>query len=117
MGAVVVVSVSSEGDLTLSKRIVIGTLHLSTSYASGGDTFTVGQFGLEKIDFMSLNLGLNSGDVTKAILLTPILPATATGSAAAGTIQAFWSAASATFLAEASGDLHAYVANYWIEGW
>ena len=27
----------------------VGTLHLSTSYASGGDTFTVGQFGFGTI--------------------------------------------------------------------
>lgn len=118
MGAVVVtISTPNPVDFFGSQKVVFGTLHLSTSYATAGDTFTNGQFGLEEITFLSINTG-NGASLTTAWQLVANLP-TSTGLTAAGTIQAFGTAGSAGALAEASSntDLHTFTANFMAVGW
>ena len=55
MGAI---TVSSRNyDLAGSRNTVFGTLALSSSYATGGDTFTAANFGLSQIDHLRVYSG------------------------------------------------------------
>ncbi len=53
------------GNITVSRdspdvwgqnRVAFGTLNLSSSYATGGDSYTAAQFGMNKITRLILNL-------------------------------------------------------------
>lgn len=57
MGNISVVTIDSL-TVTGNKRIHIGTLHLSSSYASNGDSFTANQFGMTIIDSLAFNDGV-----------------------------------------------------------
>lgn len=110
----VVVTIANPGpdpvDYFGSRKVVFGTLHLSTSYATGGDSYTAGQFGMERIDMLEI---AQPGDGnTTSWMLAPILPTTV-GQSAAGKIQAFGTGSGAGALAEAGNiDLSSFVANF-----
>lgn len=72
---------------------VYGTITLSGSYSTGGDTFTTGQFRMERLLYLDINMPGGGAGHTTAYLLAPNLPTT-TGLSAAGTIQVFGSGAS-----------------------
>ena len=79
MGAVVFtidpLGVGSAGN----RRCVIGSYHLSTSYASGGDTFDPSDIGLQILDEIVLGLARDSGSETViACDCTAVLPLVAT---------------------------------------
>lgn len=54
MGACVITPDTDPQNTLGHQRKVAGTLHLSNSYATSGDTFTVGQFGLVQLDELML---------------------------------------------------------------
>lgn len=104
-------------DFGISRKYVFGTLALSSSYATQGDSFTAGQFGLEKIDFLTMDTG-TPGTATTAYVLA-WTPATTTGQTAAFKIQAFQSGGAAAPLAEvgAGVNLTTFTADFMAVGW
>jgi len=68
------------------RNVVFGTLNLSNSYATGGDTFTVGEFALGQLDALIL-----TQDVTAAATYSITTVVNRTGLK----IQAFGNSASA----------------------
>lgn len=57
MGACVVTLDTGPTHSVDHQRRVTGTLHLSTSYASGGDTWTAANFGLGLVDDIVIDSG------------------------------------------------------------
>ena len=111
----VVVTLANPGpdpvDYFGSRKVVFGTLNLSADYATGGDAYTAGQFGLERVDALLISQP-GDGSAT-SWMLAPTLPTTS-GLTAAGVIQAYGGAAAATALEEAAAatDLHTFIANF-----
>ena len=102
MGACVV-TVDTNGYSEMGNREVrFGTIHCSSSYAAGGDTFTPAQFGLSKITRLDIQGAVN-GTPTGYLAVPDLtnLKLIMLGGAASGAA-----------LAEASGDLSTFVANY-----
>lgn len=117
MGAVVI-TLADPGpnpvDYFGSRKIVFGTLTMSAAYAEGGDSFTAGQLGLERVDYIGIAALSNGGAPATGVVVAPKLP-TDTGFTAAGTIQAFETGAAVSGpLAEvaAATNLSAYTAPF-----
>lgn len=120
MGAITV-TLLNPGDITAyfgDRKIVFGTIQMSSSYAAGGDTFTAGQFGFEHLDYLDVGLAANANPGTAFLILAPILP-TATGLTAGGHMQALVSGASLSgpFTENAVANISAYTAPFMAIGW
>lgn len=86
------------------RRVKFGTITMSSSYATTGDTILVSAFGMDVIDFIDFNLAQASGGGTTAVALAigqsitlPFGPSTGTLK-----IQAYWSTNAAAAFPEVS---------------
>jgi hypothetical protein len=119
MGAITV-SVS-DTDERGSRKTVYGTISMSNSYATGGDSFTLSQFGLSSMAALTLGTGVDTTNKNAAWLLSCSGLPIGSALTSTGKIQA-WTAASSTgggdALTEATSttDLHLIVAQFVAEG-
>jgi hypothetical protein len=94
-----------------SKRVVLGRIACSASYAAGGDTFTAAKLGLVTIDKMFV---LPSALVTSTIQVPAVVPTGGSWPATGGKLAMFGDSggAAGSALAEASGDLSGFTCEF-----
>ncbi len=116
----VVTATVTDSDYFGGKRWVKGVITMSSTYTSGGDTWTPGLFGLESVDIMDLDdAGATNTTTVITAPLNVVYPTTTGFSAAGGKLQAFGAGAGATGLTQIAGntDLSGYTVNYSAIGW
>jgi len=101
-----------------SRKVVFGTITMSSNYQAGGDTFTLSQFGLEELSY--LDIGPTAVNGTPNSYVLSVAYPNATGGAANGAILAFGSSntSGAAFPQVANNtNLSAYTAQFMAIGW
>lgn len=103
-------------DIFGNQYVIQGTLHLSTSYATGGDTLTLSQLGINNLFFLEMGPAVNEAATANTWLLSYVPPTTSGGTAVV-LIQAWTAAGSPSTsqgLVEAASttDLHLNIANF-----
>lgn len=91
-----------------NKRVVLGRIAASTSYAAGGESFTAAQMGLDVIDKLIVQPSVLVS--TKAYI--PVVVPTGGSWPAAGGKLALVGASASSGLAEGSGDLSAFTQEF-----
>lgn len=113
--AAITVTVQNTAEYTSSRKIVFGTITLSSNYQAGGDSFTLSQFGMEGLDYLDLGTATNATPL--ALLLNAVYP-NATGGSAAGNIESFTPSNTNTLQQVAnSTNLAGYSAAFMAIGW
>ena len=110
MGACTITPDKYNAQVSGSQRKQTGSLHLSASYATGGDTWTANQFGLVTVDELVIESGGKTGTEASGYVFQP--------DTTNKKIKAYQSGAGADAALDEvqSGDLSATVVRYTVWG-